>query len=100
MDLSPTLGPNCSFTGAIATTHWGSRRVSSDSSRLVAGRAVEPQHQKSLRSDSSPEHIVKLRIPVFANRPQNRSVFIQNLDFAFPCAGTAEAISQPWEMYG
>lgn len=100
MDLSPTLGPNCGFSGVKATTYWGSCRESTASPWSVVGCAIELQNKKSSRSDSSPERIAKLGIPALANRPQNRTVFIQYLDFAFPCAGTPGAIAQPWEMYG
>ena len=100
MDLSPTLGPNCSITGVKTTTHWGSCRVSADASWLVAGCAIELQPQKSFRSDSSPEHIAKLRIPASADFPQNRTALLQSLDLAFPCAETTESIALPWEIYG
>jgi hypothetical protein len=99
MDLSPTLGPNCSLAGVKRTAYRGSGRMST-ASWLAAGCAIKPQLLRSSPADSSQQHIAKLRIPVSPSRPPNRTVFAQAVDATFLCAGTRQAIAQPWDMYG
>ena len=97
MDLSPTLGPNCSFAGVKRTMHWGSGRMGT-ASWLAAGCATEPHLLRSSPADFSQQYIAKLRIPVSPSRPPNRTVFAQAVDFAFLCARTRQAIAQPWDI--
>ena len=99
MDLSPTLGPNCSFAGAKRTTHWGSGRMTT-AWWLAASCAIEPHLLRLSPTDSFQQHVAKLRIPVSPSRPPNRTAFGQAVDFAFLSAGTPQAIAQPWDMYG